>query len=107
MSFLVSYPLSISVSLSREIYKIISLCDNVPDVCYTVFIRSMSMLANVTVGAGGVSLYSPLSSVDEYILRHISAFDARWFVVMPVGQTLTARVDNEESKTDYAGWRRR
>lgn len=62
-------------------------------------------MANVAIRSGDVLRYSPPYPVDERIAWCVTRLDARRFAMMPVGQTQTVKVVNEECETVYAEWR--
>lgn len=92
---------------SRLVSDVLVLCTNVPDSYSIEFISLMSTIANVAIGAGGVLREPPLYFLDKNVLRNVLRLDVCRFAMMPVGQALTAKVDNEKREMAYEGWPRR
>lgn len=65
----------------------------------------LTVVKNVSVGAGVVISFPPAYSVDEHIRRWTSRLDACWFSILLMDSKLTVMVGRSECGAAYAGWR--
>lgn len=63
----------------------------------------MSVANNSDVGAGGTLCFPPRYPVEEYLSPWLSRLDARRFVILPAGSTISTMVCRFERETACTG----